>query len=154
MKRLYLMRHGHSPTATESGVKTDALRPLSDKGLRDARRMAEEIARRGGIPSLVLHSPLVRAALTARTAAASLNAPAEALQALDNVLPADQVLAALLARGAGVDEVLAVGHQPQLGELSVLLADSIFEIHPAGVVAVEWAPEPRLLWSANVEDLA
>ncbi len=32
VKRLYLMRHGHAPTPAEAGVKSDALRPLSDAG--------------------------------------------------------------------------------------------------------------------------
>jgi phosphohistidine phosphatase SixA len=153
VKRLYLMRHGHSPTPAEAGVKTDFLRPLSDKGRRDARLMAEEILKRGGRPSLVLHSPLLRAVQTASLAALALGTAAENFALLDNTRPASEVLAALEKRAADVDEVLAVGHQPQIGELAALLTDEVYEIRPAGLVAVELAPRTRLLWTLNADEL-
>jgi len=154
VKRLYLMRHGHSPSPAEAGVKTDALRPLSDKGRGDAGRMAAEIAKRGGMITLVLHSPLVRAVQTAAAAAAVLNAEPQPFKPLDNSLPPDEALAKLTERAAPADDVLAVGHQPQIGEIAALLTGEIFDIRPAGVVAVELGPEPRLLWAANVDELA
>jgi phosphohistidine phosphatase len=153
VKRLYLMRHGHSPSPAEAGVKTDALRPLSDKGRKDARRMAEEVLARGGKPSLVLHSPLTRAIQTAQTAAAVLRTEPQTFVPLDNTLAPETVLEQLLARAAGADDVLAVGHQPQIGEIAALLTGEIFEIRPAGLVAVAFDPEPRLLWSANADEL-
>ena len=154
MKRLYLMRHGHAPTPAEAGVKSDALRPLSAKGLSDAARVAAEIFRRGGRPSRVLHSPLLRAAQTGRAAASALKIPAEAFVPLDNTLPPEEALAALLERAGGEPELLAVGHQPQIGELAALLVDQIFDIRPAGLVAIQWDPEPKLLWALNADDLA
>jgi phosphohistidine phosphatase len=153
VKKLYLMRHGHAPTPAEAGVKLDALRPLSENGRRDARLMAEEIRRRGGRPSLILHSPLVRAVQTAASAAAALEIPVESFKPLDNTRASEEVLAALQTRAGSAEEILAVGHQPQIGEIAALLAAEIFEIRPAGIVAVEWAPEPRLLWTANVDEL-
>jgi phosphohistidine phosphatase len=147
------MRHGHSPSPAEAGVKTDAQRPLSGKGRVDAGRMAEEIARRGGRPVLALHSPLVRAAQTARAAADVLKIDAEAFAALDNTLPPEEALSQLRRRVSGDGDVLAVGHQPQVGEIAALLTGDVFEIRPAGVVAIELGPEPRLLWSANVDEL-
>jgi phosphohistidine phosphatase len=153
VKKLYLLRHGHSPTPAEAGVKSDSVRPLSEKGRRDARLVAEEILRRGGRPSLVLHSPLLRAVQTAAAAGAALRVPEERCPLLDNSKPAAEVLAGLEARAASVDEVLAVGHQPQIGELAALLTDEVFDIRPAGIVAVEWAPRPRLLWSLNADEL-
>ncbi|MFI5363778.1 MAG: SixA phosphatase family protein [Elusimicrobiota bacterium] len=153
MKKLYLMRHGHAPGTSEAGVKSDALRPLSDAGRRDAGRMAEQILKRGGAPSLVLHSPLVRAVQTAAVAAAALGRTGEAFSFLDNTLPSLEVLAELEKRGESVDEVLAVGHQPQIGEIATLLTGAIFEIRPAGIVAVAWEPKPRLLWTLNADEL-
>ncbi|NNN07525.1 MAG: hypothetical protein HKL90_16670 [Elusimicrobia bacterium] len=155
MKRLYLMRHGHAPTAAEAGVASDARRPLSERGLEDARRMAAEILRRGGRPALILHSPLLRAAQTARAAADALGAgvAVEAFKALDNTLPPDAAFAALSGRGADGEDVLAVGHQPQLGEIAALLTGAPFEIRPAGVVAIELAAAPRAAWSLNVGEL-
>ena len=147
------MRHGHAPTSAEAGVKSDILRPLSDKGRREARLMTEEILKRGGRPSLILHSPLLRAVQTAEIAALALNAAGEPFPPLDNTQPAEEVLAALEKMAAAGDEPLAVGHQPQIGELAALLTGEIFEIRPAGIVAVEWASRPRLLWSLNADEL-
>lgn len=153
MKRLYLMRHGHSPSPAEAGVKTDALRPLSERGRRDAARMAAEILQRGGKPGLLLHSPLTRAAQTGAAAAAVLKTEAVSFDPLDNSRPPQEVLAELRARAASVDDLVAVGHQPQLGELAALLTGDIFEIRPAGVVAMDLSAQPRLLWSANADEL-
>ncbi len=153
MKRLYLMRHGHSPTSAEAGIRTDALRPLSDRGRKDAAAMAGEIRRRGGRPSLILHSPLLRAVQTAAAAAGALEVPAEVFVPLDNTRAADEVLEMVLERADAAEEVLAIGHQPQIGEIADLLAEAAFEFRPAGLVAVEWAPKPRLLWALNADEL-
>lgn len=153
MKRLYLMRHGHSPTTVEAGVAKDALRPLSDQGREDVRRMAAELLRRGGAPSLILHSPLLRAAQTAAEAASILKPASGAVrfEALDNTRPAEEVERELAARGASADEVLAIGHQPQIGEIAALVGKTLFEMRPAAIVAIDLFPEPRVLWSLSPE---
>ncbi|PIR18544.1 MAG: phosphohistidine phosphatase SixA [Elusimicrobia bacterium CG11_big_fil_rev_8_21_14_0_20_64_6] len=153
MKRLYLMRHGQSPTTSESGVAKDALRPLSERGRADARRMAAELTRRGAAPKLILHSPLLRAVQTAEELSSVLQ-PAggkEAFTALDNTLSAEEVQSALTTRGAEVEEVVAVGHQPQIGEITSLLVQASFEFYPGTIVAVELQPEPRVLWTISPE---
>ena len=153
MKRLYLMRHGHSPSTVEARVAQDALRPLSEQGRQDSRRMVAELARRGGAPGLILHSPLLRAVQTAAEAAAALGPKAlrEVFPALDNTKPAEEVERALAARAASVDEVLAVGHQPQIGEVAALLGKSLFEMRPGAIVAFELSPAVRVLWSLSPE---
>ncbi len=154
MKRLYLMRHGHALSPAEAGVATDALRPLSDKGLRDVPRMAAELARREAVPALVLHSPLKRAAQTAALAAAALKSSApDVFMPLDNTLPPDQTLEHLQERAGRADSVLAVGHQPQLGELAALVGRAVLDIRPGGVVALELGAKARVLWSLNPEEL-
>jgi phosphohistidine phosphatase len=155
MKRLYLMRHGHAPSPSEAGVAGDALRPLSERGRRDVARMAAELARRGARPTKILHSPLVRAAQTAAAAAEVLKprGGAQSFKPLDNTMAAQGVLDALKNAAADQDEILAVGHQPQLGELASLLAGEPYEIRPAGVVAIDLEGEPRGAWSLNADDL-
>ena len=153
MKRLYLMRHGHSPTTMEAGVSKDALRPLSDLGRENARWMASELTRMGCAPSLILHSPLLRAVQTAAEVASVLKPAAgrEVFAALDNTRPAEEVERALSERGASVDEVLAIGHQPQIGEIISLLVQTSFEMRPATIVAIELSPAPRVLGAINTE---
>jgi phosphohistidine phosphatase SixA len=102
---------------------------------------------------LILHSPLRRAVETAGLAAAALDAAAaEPFQPLDNTLPPDQVLEHLEQRAGKAAAVLAVGHQPQLGELAATVAGAVLELRPGGVVALELGPEPRVLWSLNPEE--
>lgn len=153
MKRLYLMRHGHSPSTQEAGVSADALRPLSDLGREDARRMAGELVRLGCAPGLILHSPLLRAVQTAAELATVLKPSGgrELFAPLDNTRPAEEVAGELAARAAAVDEALAVGHQPQIGELAALLSGNVFEFRPATIVAVEFSPKPRVLWAMSPE---
>lgn len=147
------MRHGNALSTSEAGVGTDALRPLSEKGRRDVPRMAAELRRREGAPALILHSPLRRAVETAGLAAPVLDGVAEPFQPLDNTLPPDQVLEHLKERAGGTAAVLAVGHQPQLGEVAAMLAGAVLELRPGGVVALELGPRPRVLWSLNPEQL-
>jgi phosphohistidine phosphatase len=151
MKRIYLMRHGHAPSTTEAGVTKDALRPLSDKGRSDARRMAAELLRLGCAPGLILHSPLLRAVQTAAEAASILKPSKGRVEfvPLDNTRPPEDVAREIAERADGVDEVLAIGHQPQIGEIAVLLGKTLLEFRPATIVAIELAAEPRVLWAIS-----
>ncbi len=153
MKRLYLMRHAHAPTLSQAGVAKDELRPLSEQGREDARLLAAELARRGGAPALILHSPLLRAVQTAAEVASILKPASgtEMLAALDNTRPSQEVERAIAARAASVGEALAVGHQPQIGEVATLIAKRLFEMRPAAIVAIELLPAPRVLWVLNPE---
>ena len=155
MKTLFLMRHGHSPSASEAGVATDALRPLSKQGREEILSMAQELSKRSGRPGLILHSPLTRAAQTGAAAAEALclQKAAEVFAPLDNTLPPEEVLAALAARAGNVEKVLAVGHQPQVGEITMLLTRTLFDFRPGGIVAVELGEKNRLLWTLNYDEL-
>ncbi len=115
--------------------------------------MAAELARLGGAPTLILHSPLLRAIHTAAEVASILNprSGTELFTALDNTRPAEEVERELAARAASVDEVLAIGHQPQIGELAALIGKTLFEMRPAAIVAIELSPGPRILWALSPE---
>lgn len=137
--KLYLMRHGHSPSISEAGVAKDELRPLSERGRQGARKTAGELLRRGGKPALILHSPLTRAVQTSEEAE-KLVAPSRGrrlFEPLSNVLPPDELRVELEPELQASGEVLCVGHQPQLGELAALLTGQIFDLQPGGVIALE-----------------
>lgn len=151
--KLYLLRHGHSPSAHEAGVEDDFHRPLSDAGRASVTRTINELSRQGAVPALILHSPLRRAVETAGLAAKLLN-PAEGAELflpLQNELGPPDLLEALRRRCEGLEEVLAVGHQPQLGELAAHLSGRICELRPGGLIALDLAPA-RLLWACNPEE--
>lgn len=137
--KLYIMRHGHSPSAQDAGVATDAERPLSEKGRTAAGKTAAEILKRGGKPVRVLHSPLRRAVETAAAATAVLK-PAkgsEVYDPLSNIMGAEELFERLRAPLAEAGELLIVGHQPQVGELAALAGGSLYDFKPAGLVVLE-----------------
>ncbi|MBI4678622.1 MAG: histidine phosphatase family protein [Elusimicrobia bacterium] len=154
--KLYLLRHGHAVSALEAKVASDAQRPLSGQGLQDVGRMARFLADRGTAPAVILHSPLKRAAQSAAEAARAWPSPppTEPFEPLSNTLGPEDLLARFLERTAGLSEVLAVGHQPQLGEFAQFLTGASFGLRPGGVIALETGDgKARRLWAFNPEDL-
>lgn len=155
--KLYIMRHGHSPSLLEAKVASDSDRPLSAKGQADARKAVKALLAKGGKPGLILHSPLRRAVETAKAAAEAAGIPpssVEVYEPLSNVLGGPELFAQLEKRLAGVEEALLVGHQPQIGELAAYLAEGRFSFSPAGVAGLELkGSQAARLWSYNPEDL-
>ena len=151
--RLYIMRHGHSPSITEAHVHTDLERPLSPQGREAVRKMIHHLTDQGGKPALILHSPYKRAIQTAAEAEAILHAEIELFEPLSNTISGPQLGAEVLRRAKKTPEVLVVGHQPQLGELATHLTGTQFTLRPGGVIAVETGESPRVLWSCNPEEL-
>ena len=111
--QLLLLRHADAmPTA-----RTDDLRPLSDKGLQQAKRVARFCKERGLRPDIILTSPFLRTEETARIVC--------------DELKSEMVLTSFLASGmmpfAAMEElraylrfecVMLVGHEPDLSSLA------------------------------------
>ncbi|MBI5243779.1 MAG: phosphohistidine phosphatase SixA [Elusimicrobia bacterium] len=136
--KIYLMRHGHALSATEAGVKTDRERPLSDRGRAEARKAAEHLKAKGARPALILCSPLLRARQTAEELAAAVGGPEVRPYApLENVLPGAEVARLAAQTDWGVQEVLLVGHMPQISEAAAHFIDSIMTFAPAEIAAFE-----------------
>ncbi|MBI4375335.1 MAG: phosphohistidine phosphatase SixA [Elusimicrobia bacterium] len=153
--KLYLLRHGHAPAAHDAGVATDDQRPLSDEGREGVRLVAGELRKRGGRPGLILHSPLRRAKETAEVAQAVLKPVqgARLFNPLANAMPASALLDELRPELDRTHELLAVGHQPQLGELASLLCGRVFELRPGGLIAIELSDgAAQTLWACNPSD--
>ena len=109
--RLFLVRHAHA----ESG-DPDSLRPLSERGRKQARKLGERLVPLE--PELVLASPLLRARETAAAIAKVTGAELRIDERLAPGADADDVLAAI--EGAG-DTVVTVGHQPDCSEIAAAL---------------------------------
>jgi len=125
--RLFLVRHAHS----EPG-DPDSLRPLSERGQKQARTLGERLV--AVAPQLVLASPLLRARETAAAIAKATGAELRIDERLAPGADADDVLAAI--DGAG-DTVVAVGHQPDCSEIAAALGAGEHDFPTAGVLEVE-----------------
>jgi phosphohistidine phosphatase len=121
--KLYLVRH--AAAIDRSTAITEEHRFLTSEGRAFFRKTARTMVKRGIDPSLILTSPLLRAVQTAEILA-------EALEFLGPVLVTDELapgfdaaaLRKLLADYPSVDELVIVGHEPDLSTLAASLLAS------------------------------
>lgn len=152
--KIYLMRHGTSPSAHEAGVKTDFDRPLAEEGRVNARRGAAFISKNGAKPELLLVSPLVRAQQTARIVAPLLKLEPRTYEPLSNQIDGMSLYRKLCEDHAEAAEILLIGHQPQLGETANYLTGRYFDLKPAGQIALETDARGKaaVLWASNPDE--
>jgi phosphohistidine phosphatase len=125
--RLLLIRHAKALPG-----EPDALRPLSPDGQAAARRLGEQLAAEGVKPDAILTSPLLRARETAAAVAAALGCEVEPSEALAPGATVEGLSAAVAGRG---ETVIAVGHQPDCGEIAAALTNGAPPPFPPGGMA-------------------
>ena len=114
---LYVLRHGKAERTAPGG--DDAVRPLTEKGQRDARRLGRWVRDHDLAIDLVATSPYVRARETALLVLQGAVTPPP-LETWDELRP-DGTVDAVLTRLAASDPagaVLVVGHEPLLSTLA------------------------------------
>ena len=130
MKSLSLFRHAKTERDSNSGRDFD--RRLADRGLRDARRMGEEMGKLGLKFDLVLSCPAARAAETAELAGLSPRFDQRIYDASTGDL-----LAIVQEVDAGVERIAMIGHNPGFERLaSRLLGDNV-EMPTGSLVELE-----------------
>ena len=133
--QLYLLRHADAgdPMAWPGD---DAERPLSAKGRRQARRLGSLLADLGWKPDLILTSPKVRAAQTARIVgkAVDVSAVAEARLAASFDVPD---VAKKLAAHPGARRVMLVGHDPDFSAVASTLTGAAIELRKGAIVRID-----------------
>jgi phosphohistidine phosphatase len=117
--RLSLLRHGIAVERGSSGYENDSERPLTAKGERRMRRIAEGMLALGLAYDLILSSPYLRARQTADLVAQVLKTP-EGVQLSDTLTPEGnprQLIEALHTDDHEQQDILLVGHEPYLSRL-------------------------------------
>lgn len=91
MKTLLLIRHAKAdwPEGKAPAHATDRDRPLTTRGEADAVQMAHRIQQLKAVPELLISSPVLRAATTARIMAREWQYPEEAIQWQPRLYQAD-----------------------------------------------------------------
>ena len=125
--RVFVVRH-----AEAAAGEPDELRRLTHAGLETARALGERLAAER--PQAVLSSPLLRARETAEQIARPAGLTVEPDDRLAPGATTDTLREALRGR-AGT--VVAVGHQPDCGEIVLELTGHAFAFPPGGVAEVE-----------------
>lgn len=118
-----LVRHAHAEWPAYRGRDFD--RPLTERGLEEARATGREIITAGLLPKRILASSARRTEQTARILTEHLRLPADALQLLDHLYNADAATLAAALRSAAAEgsPVLVVAHNPGISELARMLSE-------------------------------
>lgn len=132
---LYICRHAEA-VAHHHADDIDENRWLTPQGREDALSVAKAMQQQGAAPQLVVSSPHVRAVQTAEIIAHSLNNQPE--RAVWSELALGRALDPLLLRLESCvglyEEVMLVGHEPQVSSMTaLLLARHIRPFHTASV---------------------
>lgn len=141
---LYLVQHAEAKREEE-----DPLRPLSEKGLRDIKKVAFHVSRLRINVDRIIHSGKLRAKHTAEVLSEKLK-PSKGLSDSDGIAPLDDPKI-WAERLKGIKEnIMLVGHLPHLGKLASLLlsgsADKgIVEFRMAGIVCLK--RDDKGVWS-------
>ena len=124
---LYILRHAIAVAGLPAGIKSDSLRPLTPKGRKKMGKIAAAMKRLELTFGLILTSPCVRARQTAEIVAEAFKArqKLEILRELSTGFGPETVLSRLSTQHLLPENVLLVGHEPQLsGLISLLVSGS------------------------------
>jgi phosphohistidine phosphatase len=116
---VYLVRHGLAEDVGPAG--DDRSRRLTERGRERMKAAAAGLRTVGIAPELVLSSPYPRAMETAEIVVAAIGgSKPQSLDALTPDVPAAETVKAV-GRFGRYEQVMLVGHQPNLGEVASLL---------------------------------
>lgn len=138
MKRLYLIRHAKSDWSDPS--QSDFDRPLNRRGEKNAPFMGKRLALEGITPDLILSSPAVRAAETARIIAGQTHYPLQNILYDETLYLADieQFQTSLRGISDTVTTLFLVAHNPGLTDFARYLSGYPIENIPTcGLFCVE-----------------
>jgi len=116
---LYILRHGIATESGASGFKTDAERPLTPKGRRQLRQIADAMRSLDLQFNLIFTSPFVRARQTAEIIAKRMKLK-KCLTCSDELTPDGNpkaLVRELNELKPASENVLLVGHEPYLSRL-------------------------------------
>jgi phosphohistidine phosphatase len=158
---LYLIRHADALALGERGNTQDSERPLSEKGLTQAKLLGTWFQKKGIVLDQIFASPLVRAHQTAEGMVGPMS-PAPPLQPCPELAPGEKPkkLAKEL-RSWGGEKAALVGHLPDLPEFAAWLIGgkrAQIDIAKAGIAHIQLPEEPCkgggvLLWLITPEIL-
>jgi phosphohistidine phosphatase len=135
MKKIILIRHAKS--AWDHPWLDDFDRPLAERGLRDAPKMAASLKTRGIPIDLICSSPAQRAKQTACMTAEVLGYPEAKIHWEKSLYhaSADHLLRFIQSQSDRIQTFVLVGHNPGLTELINLLGVNLDNLPTSGQLA-------------------
>jgi phosphohistidine phosphatase len=121
---MYLIRHAIAEQRDSGSEQEDSHRPLTDEGRKKMRKIAQGLKELGLQIDLVLTSPYLRAADTARIVAKKFDLARDKLIQVDDLSPvgqADRLVNEISKKYGQVENIALVGHEPSLSQLISML---------------------------------
>jgi phosphohistidine phosphatase len=121
-KSLFLLRHAKAVTG--GLMIQDIDRPLSDKGIRDANKLANKLVKKSISFDLILLSPAVRTITTAQIISNGLRSSHSHLVTNDDLYGAETMMLLKIISSVSkkIDALMIVGHNPGLMNLASFMA--------------------------------
>jgi len=134
--QLYLLRHADAgdPMAWPGD---DAERPLSAKGRRQARRLGSMLADIGWKPDVILTSPKVRAADTARLVGRAVDVKPDQESRLASSFDASDI-GSILAAHPDAKRVVLVGHDPDFSAAASSFTGAAIELRKGAIARIDF----------------
>jgi len=133
--QLYILRHADAGDP-EAWVGSDAVRPLSPKGRRQAERLGRHLASVGFEPDAIVTSPKLRAAETAELVAAPLEREVTVDDRLASGVDLDTVDAIFRDVGSPARLVI-VGHDPDFSDMLSTLVGAELPMKKGAIARVD-----------------
>lgn len=159
--RIYLLRHAIA-VDRGSAAYVDDDRPLTEEGKEKMSKAAKGLASLITDIDVILTSPLIRAQDTARIAARALRAE-QKVQICNELSAGSSVknLMSLMSTFRGLNNIMLVGHEPDLGFVASLLLgseNSIIEFKKGSLCCIEVSTLPprskgTLIWHLQPKHL-
>ena len=138
MKTLFLVRHAKS--SKDDPTLPDKERPLNDRGMQDAFKIGQRLAKRGVDPDLIVSSPARRALATAEIIAKKLDYKFKDIVVDKRLYESspDQLLRVIRELGEKPKQVMLFGHNPEFAQLAQRLSREITEMPTCAVAEFEF----------------
>ena len=135
MKQLLLIRHAKA--SHESGY-TDFERPLTEKGVKNAREIAQNLQKNGIKPQLLVTSPALRTHTTANIFTETLGLAEPMINKVIYDASEDTLLRVINELPDEQDFIALVGHNPSINQILYTLTGQHKEVHPGTVALIEF----------------
>lgn len=150
--KLYLVQHGEAKRKEE-----DPSRPLTNKGIKDAEKVAKYISKLGVKIKKIFHSGKLRAKQTAEIYAKHLK-PEEGVSETDGLNPLDEPKIWIEKIKTIDEDIMLTGHLPHLSKLASALITGdenkeIIKFRNAGIICLERDEQGKwiILWAIPPE---
>ncbi|MCU4156927.1 histidine phosphatase family protein [Carboxylicivirga sp. A043] len=142
MKTLILVRHAKTEQLGYMSSKSDFERSLKPRGYNDTKLVAKDMISRKIRPNLLISSKAMRAKQTARLFAEQLDIDKQDIvleQFLYDGYTTSELLSYLEQFGALHDNIMIVGHNPEIAMTAISLTDSDYLHFPTtGTIAISF----------------